>query len=246
MIYVSPAEPSALRGDWTVSSDCELNGVDFMWDSRMGWVGIQRKEVKDLLASIKDGRLTREVAQMARLDMSALIIEGPMRWQPNGTLTVGRFGAMWTKKQQAGLEFSLQSQGIWILRSISISDTLKMVKWLYEWTSKEGHTFMRVRPKPVGAWGTATNEDYQLHLLQGFSGVGPGTAQRILDRFGKVPLKWDCTAAELLEVEGIGAKRVQSLFAALSRKLCECGPRDQVRDGDNPTRCYRCSGEIDV
>lgn len=29
-------------------------------------------------------------------------------------------------------------------------------------------------------------------------------------------------------------------------RACECHPRDRLRDGEDPTRCYRCHGTIPV
>ena len=49
----------------------------------------------------------------------------------------------------------------------------------------------------------------------GFPGIGVGVADSILAHFGRVPLKWDCTVAELIKVPGVGKVRAKALVEAL-------------------------------
>jgi ERCC4-type nuclease len=49
----------------------------------------------------------------------------------------------------------------------------------------------------------------------GFEGIGRVQAERIVEKFGGVPLSWTCTISELMEVDGIGAGRAMSMIEAL-------------------------------
>lgn len=245
-ILVSPAEPKVFWELGESSSEPERVGVDFLWDSPLGRVGVQRKEIHDLIQSLGDGRLQREVGQAGSLDLAYVLIEGPLQWRKDGTWFGGHWGVRhrFSKKHLAGLSFSLTAQGIGVAHTQTAEQTIQWIKWFYEWTHKTNHTFLKARPKPRGAWGTATNEDFQVHLLQGFQGVGPGTAAKIIEFFGGVPLRWACTMDELQKVPGIGKGRARSMFDAVSVRCCECSLDERIRDGDHPTRCYRCSGII--
>lgn len=245
-ILVSPAEPKSLWELGEVSSEPEKFGMDFLWSSPMGQVGVQRKEIHDLVASLGDGRLQREVGQAASLDLAYVVIEGLLQWRKDGTFFGGHWGVRYrfSRKHLAGLCFSLTSRGVGVLFTVSTEKTAEHIRWLYDWTLKENHSSLQVRPKPQGEWGTATNHDYAIHLLQGFQGIGPGTAGKLIERFGGVPLRWTCTFEEMQSVAGIGKKRAEQMFNALARRMCECPPGEQMPDGDNPNRCYRCSQEI--
>jgi len=53
------------------------------------------------------------------------------------------------------------------------------------------------------------------HILQGFPGVGPELAGRMVDHFEGVPLTWTHAIDELMEVEGVGKKKAEGMVNAL-------------------------------
>lgn len=218
-IRVSPAEPRFLWDLGEVSSEPEKLGCDFLWDSPLGRVGVQRKEIHDLLSSLGDGRLQREVGQAQSLDLAYVVIEGLLQWRKDGTFFGGHWGVRYrfSKKHLAGLSFSLTSRGIGLLFTDTSEQTAQLIRWLYDWSHKPNHLSLQARPKPQGAWGTTSNHDYAVHLLQGFQGIGPGTAEKIIEAFGGVPLAWTVTVDQLRSVGGIGPKRARALYEALVR-----------------------------
>lgn len=182
--------------------------------TKAGLVGVQRKEIADLIASVRDGRLAKELAQMTQLAIGVLVIEGRVRWTSDGELLSSR--SAWTRAQHLGLTFSIQSQGYWINSTEDMDDTMSFVLSLEKWLSKERHTLGRVRPKVKGEWGNATSKEWGIHLLQSFPGVGYGQATAIYERFGGVPLAWTVEEWDLMDVKGIGARRAGALIRALS------------------------------
>jgi len=70
-MLVAPTEPMTLKALGTVSLVPEDYGSDFLWASPVfGLVGVQRKEASDFVASVMDGRLDKELAQMKQLGLS--------------------------------------------------------------------------------------------------------------------------------------------------------------------------------
>ena len=61
-MYFSPSEPKEIKILGTVSAECEDRGADILFWSPAdgGWLGIQRKEMQDLVGSIGDGRLAEQ------------------------------------------------------------------------------------------------------------------------------------------------------------------------------------------
>lgn len=214
-VLVSPAEPAQLRSIGTVSSAPELYGADFMFKSAAGhWVGVQRKEISDFIASMADGRLAKEVAQMQSLGHRVLIVEGDVRFTNDGEMMNRPFGQKLNRKQWKGILWSVRLKDIWVEFSDSTDDTIEQLSWLEEWFKRDKHASLERRPGPVSMWGKPNNEDYQRHLVMGLPGVGPELAARIVEKFG-VPFGWRIDFEDLLNVDGIGPKKARSIYEAI-------------------------------
>lgn len=211
-MLVSPTEPRELRELGTVSTLPEKHGADFMFASMVGTVGVQRKEVNDLIASLHDGRLGKELGQLNSLDLGVLIIEGSPHWSRDGFLLSAR---SFTKTQFLGVLFSVQAQGLWCMNSANLLESGQLLISLEKWLSKDRHGLIRNRPKAKGEWGTANNREWGIHLLQSFNGIGPEVAARIYDSFDGVPLAWTVTKIDLQAVKGVGKVRAEKMISAL-------------------------------
>ena len=228
-MLISPTEPAKLRSLGRVSSTPELYGADFLFAGKMGIVGVQRKEVSDLFASI-DGdndRLSREAAQMQALTIGVLLIEGRMQWTDDGFLT-SRFHSHWTKARYNGILWSWQSRGLWIAFVNSIEETSEWLSSFARWVAKDRHSSLAGRKGPAskGIWGKADSRDWQIHFLQGIPGIGPVQASAIIDEFGGIPLTLDVSSDDLEKVKGIGKKRA-SVIAGMFNGI------ERLPDGDD-------------
>lgn len=212
-MLISPTEPPSLRAIGKVSSMPERFGVDVLMNGMEGTVGVQRKEIRDFVASVGDGRLQREVAQMKELDTGIIVLEGRALWR-NGLLTNTK--RAWTLPQHLGVLWSLQSRGFWIVTSDNLTDTIQLLSLLEKWVGKERHSSLASRPKEkIMPWGNTSNRDWGVHILQGWDGISSGLAGAIYDWFGGLPLTWTVTENEMREVPGLGPKRVKKLYDSL-------------------------------
>ena len=211
---VAPSEPRAIKVLGKSSSLPEQWGADILWPDNGGFVGVQRKELSDLIASLHDGRLGREVSQMQRLQVAMLVVEGRPKWSTEGVL-LRDHGRPWSRTTHRALLYSVQARGIWVEQTDDAADTVATVLAFAEWLKKPTHRGLRTRPGPVSVWGKANDHDWACHVLQGFQGIGPEVASRIVDKFGGLPLKWTVGVGELMEVEGVGPKRAKALIEAL-------------------------------
>jgi len=211
-LLISPTEPEPIKQLGQVSSVPEEYGADILWPSPSGMVGVQRKEFKDLVNSVHDGRLGKELSQMKQLSIATLIIEGNPRWTTTGQSLAVK---SWSRTQHQGLLFSVQSQNCWLLQASSTTETIELVLQLKRWTEKSDHSHLLTRPNPVSKWGRADNRDWGIHLLQSFPNIGYKLAGQIYDYFGGVPLHWSVDESELMEVPGVGPTRAQNLIKVL-------------------------------
>lgn len=218
-MLVAPTEPKYLRDLGKVSSTPELYGADFLLVGKMGVVGVQRKEVRDFLASVEDDRLGKEVAMMQALSIGIVLIEGEWKWTDDGAL-MDRYNSRWTSTQINGLLWSIQSRGLWTSFVPDMEQTSKYLSSLGTWLAKDRHNSLMNRKNPTSPWGKADNRDWAVHFLQGIPGIGPVQAAAIYDHFGGIPMSMDVGVKELEGVKGIGAKRakiITTMFNGIDR-----------------------------
>lgn len=212
MWFVSPTEPLAFDDLGQRSSLPERFGVDFLAIVD-GWrVGVQRKTVVDLIRSIEDGRLQRELAQAGSLDLAAMVVEGAWTWTTDGRLLDS---PGWTVAQLLGVLWSVQAEHGWVVWCSPSPEITRLSLRAFEaWAGKVEHTSLRRRPKARGEWGKPTNREWAVHLLQSFPGLGVERASALYDAIG-LPLRWTVSEKDLRKVPGIGPVLARQLVRAL-------------------------------
>lgn len=220
-ILVSPAEPTAIRAlGFSSRLPEEEYGADLLWMGYGGLYGVQRKELRDLIASVHDGRLQQELPLLrpdpenGRLRQSWLLVEGHPTWSADGFLLDRH---RWTFEQHHNLLRSVQSEfGVFVAEVGSVRETVMWIRSLEASSQKEVHDGLLTRPFPTDQFGRHTERAWKLHLLQGFPRLGAVRAGAILDaNAGQVPLRWTKDEQWLREVPGIGKKIAGELMRAL-------------------------------
>lgn len=225
-LIIAPTEPPRLKEIAAqVSLLPERYGCDVIWWGKhqgedVLW-GVQRKELKDFIASVQDGRLAKEVGQIraSGIPIPMVIIEGTVKYSNSGNLIWNSYGQEITVNQWNGMLWSLQNEGVHVTYTKDLTHTVEYIKRYAEWTCKTKHSSLMRRPTAFSPFGVASNEDWAVHLLQGFQALGVDRAKAIIKHFGGVPLQWTVTKKELLEVPGIGPKIAEDLIKALELEL---------------------------
>ena len=225
-MLVSPTESPAARSLGQSSWKAEDYGCDFFWIARKQTYGVQRKALKDLIASVDDGRLAKELLQMQSLDSAWVIVEtgerggGSPREMPNTTLAgiASGYGRAWTSSQYRGVLYGVMARGVHVLTTRDEPETLERVVELEKWSRKERHESARGRGSaPVDVFGKRGMREYGVWLLQSLPGVGVEMAGRIYDEFGGLPVRMreGVGMKELMAVKGVGkvvARRLLDVF----------------------------------
>ena len=210
LIHVAPTEPSTLKALGKVSQLPERYGLDVLWMVKGVPHGIQRKEVSDLLSSVDDGRLGKELAQMRAAGVSGLlVVEGPVSWTTEGQLN-NTHGRKWTVEQWYGVLFAA-GKDCGVLQVKTLNETIRLVETYYNWSLKDRHGSLQGRPAPKGLWGSSpTNEDFAVHVLTAIPGIGPENARRIFKASGdKLPLTLSVEWSTLEAIPGLGPKKLK-------------------------------------
>lgn len=214
-MLVAPTEPPSLRALGKTSLVPEDYGCDFLFtSSEFGLVGVQRKEIGDFVASVIDGRLSKELGMMKRLGLSMLVLEGRPTWTNDGYATWT--STRWARSQHLGTLWSVQLSGCWLSTTTTVEETSTLISAFTRWTAKPRHIALESRPGPTSdEWGKVGNREWAMHLLQGFRGIGPTHARAIYEHFGTVPLMWTVGLLDLVEVPRVGPVLAERLMEAL-------------------------------
>lgn len=220
-LLTSPAEPPTLRKLGYTSLATEEYGADFLIVSPEGVMGIQRKQFPgDFLSSIFDGRMTTVITRLTATSFPIIVLEGRPQWTTDGVL-LGHHGGEFRRSTLHAMEMSLAYNGIAVVWTEHLADTAEFIMSMVEWWAKPEHDGFRNRPGPGRSndlGQPTTDRDWGVHVLQGFDGIGYQLAQRIWDKFNRLPLRWDITRKELGGVRGVGPKKLDALTRLISTK----------------------------
>lgn len=189
MIIIDTREPKILRDsvreraakDAIIVQEDTLVTGDYVWDSRLGSVMVERKSGMDLLGSLTEGRAQDQFSRLiASCDIPILMIEGKMavsggragRWRG-----VKKFQAMWNIISLDHTLLSWQMAGLYLARCPSATETPNRIVKLYQWTQKEIHFEGGFRKRKLRA---PAGDPPQVATLMTLPGIGAKKARRLL------------------------------------------------------------------
>lgn len=207
LTYISPTEPLPLRDIGKTSMRPEYYGCDVLIHGLHSTLGVQRKTVSDLLASLDDGRLAEQLTLMGALDHRIIVVEGPLHWV-DGKLHTDGWGSSISRKGLDRVLMSVRSTGCHVEYTRSLEQTIEWVQVMGEWADAEHHsTLQPVSQRVRGSWGERNARHYQIQMLTAMPGIGAGLASRIIDTVG-FPL---ALVRDLSGVRGLGAKKISDI-----------------------------------
>ena len=172
---------------------------DFILD---GVITVERKTAGDFIVSIIDGRLFRQVANLKNnCDHPVLLIEG----------NPFRIGLKMSRSAIRGALLNVQT--VWkvpVVFSRSIEDSIELMQIMARQFEKMSDVVILrsgYRPRRLST--------RQLYVLQGFPGVGPHLAKRLLNHFGSVAAVLGASAEKLKSVKGIGGVTAETIREVL-------------------------------
>ena len=178
----------------------QLDIADYVVSSR---IGIERKEVKDFLASLADGRLFTQLIQLSTAYPNPiLIIEGKEDiFTERGFHPSAIFGSF------ASLLVDIK---IPIIRTMDTGETADLIYALIKREyAPDKKIAVRTAPSGRGL------RDRQRYVVEGLPSVSAVLAERLLEHFGTVRKIFEADVKELMEVKGVGEKTAQEIRRVL-------------------------------
>jgi Fanconi anemia group M protein len=165
-------------------------------------VTVERKTADDFTVSIIDGRLFRQVANLKKnCDHPVLLIEG----------NPFRVGLRMNRSAIRGALLNVQA--VWkvpVVYSRSIEDSVELMQIL-ACQFKRMTNVMQLRT----GYRPRRLNTRQLYVLQGFPGIGPYLAKRLLNHFGSVAAVLGASPVALKSVRGIGRVTAETIREVL-------------------------------
>lgn len=189
----------------------ELTCGDYIITGPEDGVIVERKEWTDLVQSYRSGKLYQQLRMCKEQDdyRVILLIEGSrgnaVRYANSSHHEMRRFLT----------SFVSNESDIQILISQSYQETIKIIQDLDEWIGDDRERVHSVREDTAKVPDTHRPR----FIIEGFEGIGPKTAKRILDHFGTVEDVFTASETELQEVSGIGPKTAERMRESITREL---------------------------
>src|SRR5690606_35758435 len=159
---------------------------------------VERKTIPDLAASIRDGRWFLQAVKLSATPMQSLVIlEGT-------SFNYQNLGIKWETIQGALISLSLLFK-IPLLRSRNPEETAKLILYSAGQIRRSGTCAGPVRHFPIGQKRSSKTRK-QIHVLQGFSGIGPEWAKILLEKFGSLKAIFEAFSEDVEAIPGIGKK----------------------------------------
>jgi len=163
-------------------------------------VVIERKEIRDLAASIKDGRLSSQLYRMSRDNRFAwLVIHGDPLDVPGFTRE-----SLWGLVASVTVRYGIQV--IWIVSHGALRQALYIIGKICE-KVEEGKLG---RPWIVPV--TVKHCDERVVMLRKAFGIPERVAVNLIKRFGCIRDIMNATEKELMSVDGIGVNRARRIY----------------------------------
>jgi len=166
---------------------------------------IERKEAKDFIKSIIDGRLFEQTEDLKNnFENSIIIVEGS--FNNNGNMSENAI--------KAALASIVLDNKISIISTKNENDTAKMIYWLARKEQED-------KKRDIGIKGKKKPKDIkklQEYILCSIPNVSTITAKKLLKKFGSIKNVVNAKEQEMKKINGLGDKKVKKIIDILKKK----------------------------
>ena len=214
-ILITTNEPRRIRELFEDRVETPL-GFDMMLYTEAGKVGIERKKVPgDLISSIEDGRLGREILAMREeCQIKIILFHGIMRYNENGTLKLGkRTSYRWTDKGIRNLRRTLEFvEGCYIEYARNNEELVKVVNEIQAYLDEDSHLSTKGRSPIRTDWIKPTREERIRYFYDGLPGVAVVGATKLAQKFPNPMDLYQASPEQIAEIPRFGKNTALKIF----------------------------------
>ena len=191
-------------------------GYDIKLFTKIGTIGIERKKIPgDLISSVDDGRLGREILAMRDdTDFQVILLHGRIRYDKDGTVHLAKkVKSYWTEVAINNLLRTIEYVECCFLEYAANNyDLIRVLHELQEYLDKGKHMSLKGRPSIQKNWIIPTKEEKVMYFYQGLPGIRVARAREIYNYF-PAPLELFCaTPVDIAKVPGIGKNTAKGIY----------------------------------
>jgi ERCC4-type nuclease len=183
---IVPNEPRNIKDLFPDFIECP-QGFDMKLFTEAGTIGIERKHVPDdLLSSVADGRLGREILAMREeCNFQVVLLHGIIRYHSDGTVNFGRkVKSRWTAVGVRNLLRTIQYvEGCYIEQAYSSWELPIIVAEMQSYFDRKVHLSMKSRPGVQRDWLVPTKDERIIRFYQGLPGIAVMGAKKLYDMY---------------------------------------------------------------
>ena len=179
---------------------------DFLLYTRRGPVAAERKKMpSDFIASVTDGRFSKECAAMREQSKWCFIIlEGRCHYR-KGQLVVGSKVTNWTEKAVRNLKRSLELvECCHIIETKNTDETSIALEELAEYFDQQKHDSLRSRPGVDSNWPVPLKRERYLYWIQGLPEIQASRAELLAEKFPRPQDLFLASKEDIQQVKGLG------------------------------------------
>lgn len=213
-VLITTNEPIAIRRLFTDSVETPMN-FDMKLYTEAGTVGIERKKIPgDLLSSVEDGRLRRElIAIRDECNFAVLLLHGSIRYDKNGNVRVGKRTIHWTDKGIRNLKRTIQwVEGCFIEEAHDDYELVQVVNELQTYLDEKHHFSLKGRPGIQKTWIVPTKKEHVIHFYDGLPGIAPVRARMLADHFSNPIQLYEASVEDISSIKGFGKQVAQQIY----------------------------------
>jgi len=191
---------------------------DMMLFTESGAIGLERKKVPDdLLSSVSDGRLNREILAMREeTNIQILLLHGKMKFNKDGSLKTWRnrpqrYG--WTKKGITNLLRTIcYVEGLYIEEATNNRELVQVINDLQKYFDQKYHLSIKSRSRIETSWLISTKSERIIYFYSGLPGIKAISAKKLLDKFPYPLQLYEASIEDLCCVPGIGKVMATGIY----------------------------------
>jgi len=220
-IIITSNEPREIKnafGDLAI--EIPLEGFDILLYTQRGKIPIERKHIPDdLLASVTDGRLQRELAAMRQVSkFPILLCHGRFTYSTDGTLVMGRRRQNWTKKGIRNLCRTIRYvEGIDIEWADTVEDMVETVQEIEKYFNQTHHLSLKIRPGIHTNWLVPSRSEKIQYFYQGLPIISAIRAKELEKKYPYPIDLYGATIDDLMTIPGFGRTIAKGIYDFLRR-----------------------------
>jgi len=203
-VVITTNEPQKIKELFEDRVEIPMNFDLLVYTSR-GPIPLERKKIPDdLLASVSDGRLARELIAMREVSRFYIVIlHGRFTYKRDGELVMR--GRKWTKTGVTNLLRTIQYvEGAFLEYAETDEELVQVVNEVQRYFDEKHHLSLRVRPSLDSNWLKPTRTEQVRYFYDGIPGIGPIGAKSLEKKYPNPMDLYAVGVEDIMEISGFG------------------------------------------